>query len=85
MMLKRCVYLVKSDEGKYLVVYLNHSDNKSRFLTDQGDEPLEYYHVDGIKIAVSLSYYFIPSGYKMVTKVFSNYQQAIDYLNKEVI
>ena len=78
-----CVYIIKSDEGKYLVVCLDKITTEPFYAmrTEREDEPLEYYQLNHMPISMNFIYYPAKHGYKVITKVFTNYQKAIEYIS----
>lgn len=84
MILKNTVYMIKCDEGKYIIVHSELSGlspTNIPLMPDVEDNPLQYYHLDGNIIATQLFDYPIQHGYKIIIKVFNNYQTVLEYLS----
>jgi hypothetical protein len=82
MLLNNTVYIIKSDENKYLVIYNEPSEFTHLYsLEDREDNPMEHYHLNGRKISVQLMSFGTTYKLKQIIKVFSNYQTAIEYIS----
>jgi hypothetical protein len=76
---KNTLYIVKTDEGKYLVICAKERSLSYKNSDDRDDDPMYYYQLENIPLQFALNFH--RTIYRTEIKVFDSYRKAIEFLS----